>query len=81
MPFRDAHEVVGKAVRLAIDTDRKLDQLDFADYRALSGIIEQDVYSVLTVEGSVAARKHFGGTAPDRVRDAAATARAELRGQ
>lgn len=76
--FRDAHEVVGKAVRLAIDSGRQLESIELDALRALSPVIEQDVYSVLTVEGSVAARNHIGGTAPERVRAAVAAAREKL---
>jgi argininosuccinate lyase len=78
VPFRDAHEVVGQAVRLAIDTNRPLHELTLDELRTLSGEIENDVYSVLTLEGSVAARDHIGGTAPDQVRAAVARARARL---
>ena len=70
--------MVGKAVRIAIDSDRGLEDLELTAYRELSDVIEQDVYNVLTVEGSVAARDHIGGTAPAQVRKAVASARAEL---
>jgi argininosuccinate lyase len=76
--FRDAHEVVGKAVRLAIDSERALEELELDEFCSFSPIIEQDVYSVLTVEGSVAARDHLGGTAPNQVRAAVARARENL---
>ncbi|MEM7406733.1 MAG: argininosuccinate lyase [Pseudomonadota bacterium] len=79
MPFRDAHEVVGKAVRLAIDTRRGLEQLTLDEYQVLTPLIEADVYAVLTVEGSVAARAHIGGTAPSQVRAAVARARERAR--
>jgi argininosuccinate lyase len=75
--FRDAHEVVGRAVRLGIDTSRDLSDLDLTELQALSSVIESDVFTVLTLEGSVAARNHFGGTAPAQVR--AAIARAQQR--
>jgi argininosuccinate lyase len=75
--FRDAHEVVGRAVRLGIDTSRDLSDLDLTELQALSSVIESDVFMVLTLEGSVAARNHFGGTAPAQVR--AAIARAQQR--
>ena len=78
VPFRDAHEVVGKAVRIAIDSGRGLEDLELATLNELSDVIERDVYDVLTVEGSVAARDHIGGTAPAQVRNAVASARAEL---
>lgn len=65
--FRDAHEIVGKAVRLGIDTDRDLAELSIDELQAFSPLMETDVFEVLTLEGSVAARKHIGGTAPARV--------------
>ncbi len=77
-PFRDAHAVVGKAVRLAQERHIGLEAMPLADLRALSPRIEQDVYEVLTLEGSLAARDHLGGTAPNQVRAAIARARARL---
>jgi argininosuccinate lyase len=76
--FRDAHEIVGSAVRLAIDSGRDLAEMDLAELQALSPAIEADVFEVLTPEGSVAARDHFGGTAPGQVRAAIARAKARL---
>ncbi|MEE9424613.1 MAG: argininosuccinate lyase [Methylococcales bacterium] len=73
--FRDAHEVVGQAVRIAIDTNRDLPKLSLNELQALSSVIEEDVFSILTVEGSVASRNHFGGTAPEQVRLAVYNAR------
>jgi argininosuccinate lyase len=67
VPFRDAHEAVGRAVRLAVERGCGLPDLPIADLRALAPQIEPDVYRVLTVEGSVAARDHVGGTAPAQV--------------
>jgi argininosuccinate lyase len=80
LPFRDAHEVVGKAVRLGIDTGRDLSALTLDELQALSPAIEADVFDVLTLEGSIQARNHLGGTAPEQVRRAIATARAGLHG-
>jgi argininosuccinate lyase len=76
--FRDAHEIVGGLVRLAIDTGRELAALDLEEMRRYSALIEQDVLEVLTPEGSVRARSHFGATAPERVREAAQRARRRL---
>jgi argininosuccinate lyase len=78
VPFRDAHEVVGRAVRLAIETDRELSALDLAELQALHPTIAADVFECLTLEGSVAARNHLGGTAPAQVRAAIARARARM---
>ena len=75
LPFRDAHEVVGKAVRLGIETQRDLADLSLSELQAFSPLIAEDVFQVLTLEGSVASRNHHGGTAPERVRQAVAAAR------
>ncbi len=78
VPFRDAHEIVGNAVRLAIDSNRELSDLSLEELQALSGEIEKDVYEVLTLEGSVSSRNHFGATAPQQVRAAVGRARQRL---
>ena len=75
VPFRDAHEVVGKAVRLGIETNRDLAEMHLAELQGFSPLIEDDVFTVLSLEGSVAARDVLGGTAPNRVREAATQAR------
>ena len=75
MAFRDAHEVVGLAVRLGIDSQRDLSEISLAELQQFSALITEDVFGFLTLEGSVAARKHIGGTAPDTVRKAIQTAR------
>jgi argininosuccinate lyase len=76
--FRDAHEIVGRAVRHAVERGCDLADLTLDDLRAFSPALERDVYEVLTLEGSAAARDHFGGTAPAQVRRAVARARAAL---
>ena len=76
--FRDAHEIVGKAVRLGLDTGRDLSEISLAELQKLSNQIKEDVYQVLTLEGSVAARNHPGGTAPQQVLTAVARARQKL---
>jgi argininosuccinate lyase len=78
VPFRDAHEVVGRAVAHAIGQGKALDELTIEELRAFSNSIGEDVFSVLTLEGSVGARNHPGGTAPNSVREAAARARDRL---
>ncbi|SIT69517.1 argininosuccinate lyase [Ectothiorhodosinus mongolicus] len=67
MAFRDAHEVVGRAVKLGVDTGCDLSQMDLKELQAFSSLIEADVFDVLTPEGSVAARSIHGGTAPEQV--------------
>jgi argininosuccinate lyase len=76
--FRDAHEAVGKAVAFAIANEVSLDQLELAQLQQFSSLIEADVFTVLELDGSVAARDHLGGTAPDQVRAAVKRARGNL---
>ena len=78
VPFRDAHEAVGRAVRSAMDSGRELSEMTLDELSSFSPVIENDVFEVLTLEGSVAARNHPGGTAPARVRAAIARARERL---
>ena len=70
MAFRDAHEVVGLAVRLGINSQRDLSEITLAELQHFSALITEDVFEFLTLEGSVAARKHIGGTAPETVKKA-----------
>ncbi|PID33790.1 MAG: argininosuccinate lyase [Thiotrichales bacterium] len=67
MPFRDAHEVVGSAVAYGVETGKDLSEMSLEELQTFSTIIDQDVFEVLTLEGSVAARNHLGGTAPEQV--------------
>ena len=67
MPFRDAHEVVGKAVAFGVETKQDLSEMTLAELQQFSDVIADDVFDVLTLEGSVAARNHIGGTAPEQV--------------
>ncbi|HIQ39826.1 MAG TPA: argininosuccinate lyase [Sulfurivirga caldicuralii] len=78
LPFRDAHEVVGAAVAYGIRTGKDLSEMSLEELRQFDARIENDVFDVLTLEGSVAARNHFGGTAPEQVRAAAHRARQRL---
>lgn len=75
MPFRNAHEVVGKAVAFGIEQGKDLSEMTLDELKVFSETIEQDVFEVLTLEGSVSARNHIGGTAPEQVRKAVAAAR------
>ena len=78
VPFRDAHEAVGRAVRRAVETGRDLSEMALDELRAFSPVVEDDVFEVLTLDGSVAARNHVGGTAPAQVRAAIVRAKAKL---
>ena len=79
LPFRDAHDVVGKLVGLAIQKNVGLSELEITTLQQASALIEADVYDVLSLEGSINARDHFGGTSPNQVRQAIARAREKLR--
>ncbi len=68
MPFRDSHEVVAQAVRYADQNGVDLSELPLEVLQGFSSLISDDVYQVLTPEGSLAARNHLGGTAPEQVR-------------
>ena len=78
LPFRDAHEAVARAVRHCVDHGCDLSEMSLADLQVFSALIADDVFAVLTLEGSVAARDHIGGTAPNQVRAAIARLRSQL---
>ena len=78
VPFRDAHEVVGKAVAHCVTADCDLADLTLESLQGFHPDIAADVFDVLTLDGSVAARDHFGGTAPAQVRQAVEAAKSAL---
>jgi argininosuccinate lyase len=78
VPFREAHEAVAQAVRHAASRGCDLSALPIAELREFSPLIAEDVYDALTLEGSLAARSHLGGTAPARVKQAIVKARKAL---
>jgi argininosuccinate lyase len=78
LPFRDAHEAVALAVHFAEQKNCDLSELKLEELQQFSGLIAQDVYDVLTLEGSLAARNHTGGTAPQQTEAAIARARQYL---
>jgi argininosuccinate lyase len=78
LPFRDAHEAVAQCVRFAANSGRDLAQLTLAELQKFCPGIDNDVFAVLSIEGSLASRSHPGGTAPEAVKYAIAAARAEL---
>lgn len=80
LPFRDAHHVVGSCVKRAEELGVELSALPAADAAAIHAAVTPDVLAGLTVEASVASRTSYGGTAPERVRQAIAAARAALEG-
>jgi len=75
VPFRDAHEVVGRIVNHALCHGQPLSAIGLDKLKSFSQAIEEDVYHILTPEGSVDARNHPGGTAPARVREQVAGVR------
>jgi argininosuccinate lyase len=79
VPFRDAHELVGQAVQLAVSLGKRLEELSVEELNGPGqSVIESDIYDVLTLQGSIASRDHLGGTAPNQVRKAIARARATI---
>ncbi len=79
VPFRDAHELVGQAVQLAVRLGKGLEELSVEELNGPGQrVIESDIYEVLTLQGSIASRDHLGGTAPNQVRQAIARARANI---
>lgn len=78
VPFREAHEVVGGLVGLASRSDRQLWDLTEEELRAAHPLLSAEVAQALTVQESVGARRSFGGTAPERIRDAIDAARRGL---
>jgi argininosuccinate lyase len=78
VPFRDAHEIVGKIVNYAITHNQDLTGISLEELQNFSKVIENSVFSVLALEGSVKARDHQGGTAPAQVGKAIQRARERL---
>ena len=76
-PFREAHEAVARAVRLAAERGVDLGGLTLEQFREFAPVVDEDIYGVLTLEGSLAARDHRGGTSPSQVRAAVRRARDE----
>jgi argininosuccinate lyase len=78
VPFREAHHITGRAVKAAEERSCGLAELPLDDLRAIDGRIDERVYDVLSVDASVRSRTSYGGTAPERVREQIANAKAEL---
>ncbi|WP_178861821.1 argininosuccinate lyase [Thiomicrorhabdus cannonii] len=78
LAFRDSHEVVGLAVAHGVKTGQDLSEMSLETLQSFCEQITDDVFEVLTLEGSVAARDHIGGTAPNQVRAAVERAKAYL---
>ncbi|MBS0588228.1 MAG: argininosuccinate lyase [Proteobacteria bacterium] len=80
VPFRDAHEIVAKAVQFAEQKNCDLSNLELSELQKFSAQIESDIFAVLTLEGSMQSRNHTGGTAPEQVQAAIEHARKWLVG-
>jgi argininosuccinate lyase len=78
VPFREAHHITGRAVKAAEERGCGLADLSIEDLRAIDKRIDERVFDVLSVDASVRSRTSYGGTAPDRVREQIAAAKAEL---
>ncbi len=78
LPFRDAHEAVARAVRLCDEKGCDIGAVSLPELRQFSQLIDEDVYKVLTLEGSLESRDHVGGTAPRQVKLAIERARKKL---
>ncbi len=76
--FRDAHEIVGRAVRLAIDENKELPQLSLQQFQSFCSVISEDVYNVLQTRGSAESKQVIGGTSPAQVRKQIDAARSKL---
>ena len=79
VPFRTSHEIVANLVNHAVKNDLSLHEIELADLKKFSSVIQKDVYDFLTVEGSVAARSHIGGTSPQQVTKAISLAEIQLK--
>ena len=79
LAFRDAHEVVGKTVQYAIQKNKTLAELKLTELQEFSEVIKEDVFAILELEGSVAARNHIGGTAPTQVKAAIARIKKQIK--
>ena len=78
LPFREAHEAVGRLVLRAIERGVELHELPLEEFRAFSKLIEDDVYPALSLEQTLATKSQTGGTSPARVAEALAAARTSL---
>ena len=67
LPFRDAHEVVGKTVAFAISSGQDISELSLSDLQTFSKLIEEDIFDSISLEGSLSARNHIGGTSKAQI--------------
>lgn len=81
IPFREAHHIVGVAVVAAIEKGVPLEELSVAEFKEFSEVIEEDVYPILTLESTLAARKAMGGVSPEQIEYALTAAEERLAGR
>ena len=79
LPFRDAHEVVGKAVNLALTKNCQLHELPLIDFKSFDDRLDESVYHILDMDNALDSRRHWGGTAPTAVREACTRAKIRLK--
>ncbi len=75
MPFRDAHEIVGRVVIRAIELETQIEEISIEELKKFSSLINEDVYEALSLEQTLNASRQIGGTAKESVYEALATAR------
>ncbi|HUR98887.1 MAG TPA: argininosuccinate lyase [Pyrinomonadaceae bacterium] len=78
IPFRSAHDIVGRAVIFAAGRDRELERLTLEEFRQFSDAIDEDVFEALSMESTIDSKSQLGGTSRERVAEALASARASL---
>jgi argininosuccinate lyase len=78
LEFRKAHELVGRVVKYAIETSKRLEEVTLEEYREFSTLFSADLYASLSLDASLGARQSVGGTSPERVKAALLKARGEL---
>jgi argininosuccinate lyase len=78
MPFREAHDTVGRIVLFAIERGVELNELSLEDLRMTSSIIETDIFAALSLENTLETKSRVGGTSPVRVAEALTSARKSL---
>jgi argininosuccinate lyase len=78
MPFRHAHQAVGKMVRHCLEKGKRLEELDLQEFRRFAKVISEDIFTILDVKHSVKSRNSIGGTSPQHVQEAISRAEKEL---
>ncbi len=81
LPFREAHHVVGRLVRYCLEAQKELHQLSLAELQSFHPLFAEDALALTRLESAIHRRRSYGGTAPEAVREAIKTAKAELEGE